>query len=136
MVVSAYGLLVGCDEYSAAPQQIKADQRTYFACSGFIRVQSEQTNRGRRYEVEFTDAAGAERRLSGVKQLDLIGIPSHVTVPMPSPLPNPIKDKDDDGLPFQNGWTYTWPDGAAAKLINGRWTAIKERHPACARARR
>jgi hypothetical protein len=38
--------------------------------------------------------------------------------------------------PFKNGRTYTWRDGAAAKLINGRWTAIKERHPACARARR
>ncbi len=136
MFISAVGLLSGCDDYSAAPQQIKADQRTYFACSGYVRVHTEQTGRGRRYEVAFTDAAGVERVVSGVTRLERVSIPSHVSVPMPSSLPDPVKDKDDDGLPFKNGWVYTWPNGTAAKLISGRWTPIKDRHPACDRARR
>lgn len=86
--------------------------------------------------MAFTDAAGVERVVSGVTRLERVSIPSHVSVPMPSSLPDPVKDKDDDGLPFKNGWVYTWPNGTAAKLISGRWTPIKDRHPACDRARR
>ena len=123
--------LGGCDQYSAAPQRIKADSRTFFACSGFVRIHEEQVNSRSRYEIEFIDATGAEKRISGIKKLELVAIPSAVSVPMPSPLPDPARDKDDDGLPFKDGWTYTWPDGASAKLVSGRWVPVKDRNPVC-----
>jgi len=124
-------LLGGCDDYSYAPQQIKADSRTFFACTGFVRVHQEKASKGSRYEIEFTDASGAEKIISGIKKLELVAIPSTISVPMPSPLPDPIYGTDDDGLPFKEGWTYTWPDGASAKLAGGRWIPIKNRNPIC-----
>jgi hypothetical protein len=124
-------LLGGCDDYSSAPQRIKADNRTFFACSGFVRVSETEVNGHSRYEIEFIDASGATKTISGIKKLELVAIPSTVSVPMPSPLPDPINGKDDDGLRFKEGWTYTWPNGASAKLVSGRWVPIKERNPVC-----
>ena len=124
-------VLGGCDQYSAAPQRIKADSRTFFACSGFVRIHEGQINGRSRYDIEFIDATGAEKRVSDIKKLELVAIPSTVSVPMPSPLPDPVRDKDDDGLPFKDGWTYTWPDGASAKLVSERWVPVKERNPLC-----
>lgn len=125
-------LLSACDDYSMSPQKIKADRRTYFACAGFVRVHKEQKSGRERYSVLFTDSRGIEKSLESVKSLEITPIPSRVAVPMPSSLPDPIKDKDDDGLPFKNGWTYSWPDGTAAKLVDGRWTPTQQRNPVCA----
>lgn len=128
-------LLGGCDDYSSAPQRIKADSRTFFACSGFVRIHEDKADGGSRYEIEFIDASGSEKTVSGIKKLEVVAIPATISVPMPSPLPDPINGKDDDGLPFKDGWTYTWPDGASAKLTGGRWVPIKERNPVCERNR-
>jgi hypothetical protein len=124
-------LLGGCDDYSSAPQRIKADNRIFFACSGYVRVSEGEVKGRSRYEIEFVDASGATKIISNIKKIELAAIPSTVSVPMPSPLPDPINGKDDDGLPFKEGWTYTWPDGASAKLAGGRWVPIKERNPVC-----
>jgi len=124
-------LLSACDYYSMSPQKIKADRRTYFACVGFVRIHKEQKSGRELYSVLFTDSRGIKRSLESVKLLEITPIASRVTTPMPSPLPDPIKDKDDDGLPFKNGWTYSWPDGTAAKLVNGRWTPTQQRNPVC-----
>ena len=125
-------LLSACDDYAMSPQRIKADRRTFYACAGFVRIHKETKSGRDVYSILFTDSRGVEKSLKAIKSLDIMPIPSRISVPMPASLPDPLKDKDDDGLPFKNGWTYTWPDGSAAKLVNGRWVPTDQRNPVCA----
>ena len=115
--------LAACGDYSMPPKKIEADGSVYYACSGYIH--------SRRYSIEFTDAKGERIALEGLKKLRLVSIPTQIAARMPSPLPDP-RGMATDGVPFKNGWTYTWPDGAMAKLNGGQWSPVLLPNPICA----
>ncbi|MEY4357474.1 MAG: hypothetical protein RL469_800 [Pseudomonadota bacterium] len=115
--------LAACGDYSMPPKKIEADGSVYYACSGFIH--------SRKRSIEFTDANGERVALDGLKKLRLVSIPTKIAARMPSPLPDP-RGMATDGVPFKDGWTYTWPDGAMAKLSGGKWLPVQELNPICA----
>ena len=132
----ALGLLIslaipGCGDYSMAPQKIVADGRTYFACKDYVLIQRSTESGSASYSVTLTTAAGKEVKLTNIKRLKTEALPSRIAAPMPSPLPDPARDRDDDGEPFKNGWTYDWPGGKSATLRDGKWFPVMVTNPAC-----
>ena len=133
---SSIGMLIflavtGCGDYSMPPQKIVADGRTYYACKDYVLIQRSTLNGSSDYSVTLTTAAGKEVKLTNIKRLKAEALPSRISAPMPSPLPNPESDRDDDGELFKNGWTYDWPGGKSATLRDGKWFHVMVANPVC-----
>ena len=124
-------LMTACGNYSMPPKKIEADGSVYYACSGFIHSRRPAVLSADRYSVEFTNANGERIALTGLKSLRLDPIPTQIAARMPSPLPDP-RGMATDGVRFKDGWTYTWPDGAMAKLNGGKWSPVMMPNPLCA----
>ena len=129
--VAVAALMTACGNYSMPPKKIEADGSTYYACSGFIHSRRPGVLSADRYSVEFTNAKGERIALAGLRRLRLDSIPTQIAARMPSPLPDP-RGMATDGVPFKDGWTYTWPDGAMAKLTGGKWSPVMMPNPICA----
>jgi hypothetical protein len=124
-------IITGCGDYSMPPQKIVADGRTYYACRNYVLIERETLDGSPRYSVTLTTAAGKEVKLTNVKRVRSEALPGRIAAPMPYPLPNPARDRDDDGEPFKNGWTYDWPDGSSATLRDYNWVPVMVTNPVC-----
>jgi hypothetical protein len=127
------GVIAGCDNVRSSPQIIEADGETYFACKGFVWTSNEGGLLGGTslFKVSYTDAAGADHVVHGIRKLSISDLPSVVPAPMPYSLPDPKTDKDVNDSPYRERVQYTWADGTQARIIDGRWQAVMISNPAC-----
>lgn len=132
-------LVVGCEDsdlsrelhpenHKQAPLFVEADGQSYLVCSGFVDISTPDDKDGT-YGLRFTDATGTSHDIRGVKRFHTSTMPKHIQEwrdePFPSHLPNPKLESDNEGKPYQDGYTYTWPDGSKAVFKNGKWEHAK-----------
>lgn len=111
---------------------ITADGQEYVTCGPFSL--SDDGGFGQTsYSIGFRNASqgGSAVMLKGVKKLSVEELPTMVSAPMPSVLPDIKTDHPRDGGPYLEGNTYTWPDGTQATIRNGEWQAVKRRNTIC-----
>lgn len=109
-----------------SPVAIEADGKSYIACSSpeFGRGSFQNT-----YYVDFKDNNDSPISLRGIDKLIITNLPRMVDAPLPvfrflpSPLPD-VNGMDKDGKPYQEGYTYSWLDGSAARFQNHQWLPV------------
>jgi hypothetical protein len=136
-----YGLLTGllsclvaaCDSIKTSPQMIIADGETYFGCQNFVWSSNESgwLAGTPTFKLSFTDAAGLDHVIKGIRKLSVSDLPHLIPAPMPYPLPDPNSSTDRSGDPYKEGNVYTWADGSTAVRTNGQWKAVMRANPAC-----
>ena len=63
--------------------------------------------------------------IRGITKLRISVPPAEEVAPFPANVPNPKVTLDVDGKAYENGKTYTWPNGSKAKLVGGKWKPVK-----------
>jgi hypothetical protein len=81
------------------------------------------------YYADFQDSNGSTISLRGIDKLIVTNLPQMIDAPMPvfRSMPDPLPDANGtakDGKPYQEGYTYTWPDGFAATFRNHQWVSV------------
>jgi len=120
-------LTASCDNIKQSPQLIEADGQTYVACFGLVWIKSEGGLLGGEstFSVSYSDASGLGHVVKGIKKLSVSELPEFIPAPLPYPLPDPITEL------YKEGYTYTWPNGAQAKIRDGKWETVMRPNPLC-----
>jgi hypothetical protein len=132
--------IAGCG-YEFSPKEItivneKGEQATTYSCGSYMRVNSEGWGKST-YEISFTDPDGLAHHLYGVKGVGVADIPDRVDAPMwkfgEYVLGEKYMNPDgSEGKMIENGEIAVKGDNMA-RLLNGKWTAVKVPNRPCAK---